>query len=105
MGFSAYSRLNYQLRSLYHQIAYGILFCGVIALITITANACQSQSGIVTALPQHPSIQVFFNQNQASRYTDPYRNIERFGDNLERVITDNISNAKQSLDIAVQELR
>lgn len=105
MGFSAYSRLNYQLRSLYHQIAYGILFCGVIALITITANACQSQSGIVTALPQHPSIQVFFNQNQASRYTDPYRNIERLGDNLERVITDNISNAKQSLDIAVQELR
>ncbi|MFN6141673.1 MAG: phospholipase D-like domain-containing protein [Pseudanabaena sp.] len=105
MGFSAYSRLNYQLRSLYHQIAYGILFCGVIALITITANACQSQSGIVPTLPQHPSIQVFFNQNQASRYTDPYRNIERLGDNLERVITDNISNAKQSLDIAVQELR
>ena len=105
MGFSAYSRLRYQLRSRYRQFVYGILFCGVIALVAIAANACQAQSGIVPALPQHPNIQVFFNQNQASKYTDPYRNIERLGDNLERVITDNISKAKVSLDIAIQELR
>jgi phosphatidylserine/phosphatidylglycerophosphate/cardiolipin synthase-like enzyme len=56
-------------------------------------------------LPQNPNIQVFFNQNQASRYTDPYRKIERLGDNLERVMIDNVSQSKVSLDIAVQELR
>lgn len=73
--------------------------------MAIAVNACQSDTGIVPALPQHPNIQVFFNQNQAARYTDPYRKIERLGDNLERVMIDNVSNAKFSLDVAVQELR
>ncbi|GBO56554.1 hypothetical protein APA_4889 [Pseudanabaena sp. lw0831] len=68
-------------------------------------NACKSESGIIPVLPQNPNIQVFFNQNQAARYTDPYRKIERLGDNLERVMIDNVSNSKVSLDIAVQELR
>jgi phosphatidylserine/phosphatidylglycerophosphate/cardiolipin synthase-like enzyme len=105
MGFLAYSPFRYQMRAGYRQFVYGFLFCGLIALTAITANACQAKSGIVPALPQHSNIQVFFNQNQASKYTDPYRNIERLGDNLERVITDNINKAKISLDIAVQELR
>jgi len=105
MGFSAYSRLHCQLRSRYRQIVYGILLCTVIVLTTLIANACQSQSGIVPALPQNSNIQVFFNQNQASRYTDPYRNIERLGDNLEKIIVDNINKSKVTLNIAVQELR
>jgi phosphatidylserine/phosphatidylglycerophosphate/cardiolipin synthase-like enzyme len=86
-------------------MVYWLLFCGVTLLMAITVNACQSETGIVPALPQHPNIQVFFNQNQAARYTDPYRKIERLGDNLERVMIDNVSNAKFSLDVAVQELR
>jgi phosphatidylserine/phosphatidylglycerophosphate/cardiolipin synthase-like enzyme len=105
MGSLTYSRLYHQFRSLFRQIVYWSLFCGVIALIAIAANACQSESGIVPALPQHPNIQVFFNHNQASKYTDPYRKIERLGDNLERVLIDNVSKSKVSLDIAVQELR
>jgi phosphatidylserine/phosphatidylglycerophosphate/cardiolipin synthase-like enzyme len=56
-------------------------------------------------LPQHPRIQVFFNYNQAEKYRDPYRQIERSGDNLEDVIIDNIDIAKSTVDIAVQELR
>ncbi|WP_434688248.1 phospholipase D-like domain-containing protein [Pseudanabaena minima] len=86
-------------------MVHWLLFCSVMLLIAIAVNACQSESGIVPALPQHPNIQVFFNQNQAARYTDPYRKIERLGDNLERVMIDNVSNAKFSLDVAVQELR
>jgi phosphatidylserine/phosphatidylglycerophosphate/cardiolipin synthase-like enzyme len=86
-------------------MVYWLLFCGVTLLMAIAVNACQSDTGIVPALPQHPNIQVFFNQNQAARYTDPYRKIERLGDNLERVMIDNVSNAKFSLDVAVQELR
>ena len=75
------------------------------ALVAIATNACQGQAGIVPSLEQHPQIQVFFNHNQAAKYTDPYRNIERLGDNLEKIIVDNINAAKSSLDIAVQELR
>lgn len=105
MGFLTYSRLRHQLRYFSRRLIYSFLFCGAIALIAIAANACQSQSGVIPVLPQHPNIQVFFNQNQAARYTDPYRNIGRLGDNLERVLTDNISKAKVSLDVAVQELR
>ncbi|PZO44522.1 MAG: competence protein ComE [Pseudanabaena frigida] len=105
MGFLTYSRSHHQIRSLYRQFVYWFLFFSVIALIAIAANACQSQAGIVPALPQHPNIQVFFNHNQAARYTDPYRNIERLGDNLERLLIDNVSKAKFSIDIAVQELR
>ena len=85
--------------------ASAILLCGIIALTISIAGGCQSPAGIVPPLPQHPNIQVFFNHSQASRYTDPYRNIERLGDNLEAVIIDNINLAKFSLDIAVQELR
>jgi phosphatidylserine/phosphatidylglycerophosphate/cardiolipin synthase-like enzyme len=105
MGFSTYLQLRQQYRSLFQQIAYGLLLCVVLALTVIVTNACQDQSGIIPALPQHSSIQVFFNQNQASRYTDPYRNITRLGDNLEKVVIDNVNKSKISLDIAVQELR
>ena len=104
MGSLTYSAHS-QLRSLSRQLVYWLQFCGVIALTAIALTACQAKSGIVPALPQHPNIQVFFNHNQAARYTDPYRNIERLGDNLERVLIDNVNKAKVSLDIAVQELR
>jgi phosphatidylserine/phosphatidylglycerophosphate/cardiolipin synthase-like enzyme len=59
---------------------------------------------LVAPLPQDPSIQVFFNHSQASVYQDPYRHIRRYGDNLEQVILDQITEAKVSIDIAVQEL-
>ncbi|PSN20484.1 competence protein ComE [filamentous cyanobacterium CCP5] len=59
---------------------------------------------ISTPLPQDPYIQVYFNQNQASVYTDPYRQIERYGDNLEQVIINQIQHAQSTLDIAVHEL-
>ena len=88
-----------------HRQASAILPCGIMALTVSIVGGCQSQTGIVPTLPQHPNIQVFFNYSQASRYTDPYRNIERLGDNLEAIIIDNINLAKFSLDIAVQELR
>ncbi len=58
----------------------------------------------VTALPQDPYVQVFFNQSEASVYTDPYRQIERYGDDLEQVIINAIESAQTSIDIAVQDL-
>jgi len=56
-------------------------------------------------LPQEPLIQAYFNQSQASVYTEPYRQQTRFGDDLEQIIIDSIKTANSSVDIAVQELR
>lgn len=58
-------------------------------------------------LPQDPHIQVYMNQNpaQGADYRDPYRDIERPGDDLEAVILSQINAAQTSIDLAVQELR
>ncbi len=58
-------------------------------------------------LPQDPAIQVYLNQNQAqgADYTDPYRQLQRPGDNLEQVVIDAINSAQTSVDLAIQELR
>jgi len=56
-------------------------------------------------LPQDAQIQVYFNQNEANRYTDPYRQFERSGDDLEAQILGLIQSAQSSVDVAVQEFR
>lgn len=74
-----------------------------VSLILITA--CQT-SDRVSDLPQDEFIQVYFNQRESDRhnYQDPYRQIQRGGDNLEAVILQEITAAKSSIDLAVQEL-
>jgi phosphatidylserine/phosphatidylglycerophosphate/cardiolipin synthase-like enzyme len=59
----------------------------------------------LTSLPQHPQIQAFFNQNPTHSYLEPYRGIQRPGDDLESIIIAEIDRAKQSIDIAVQEFK
>ncbi|MEA5511415.1 DUF655 domain-containing protein [Crocosphaera sp. UHCC 0190] len=58
-------------------------------------------------LPQDSLIQVYFNQNQAkgADYTDPYRQINRPGDNLEDILINTLNSAQSSVDMAVQEFR
>ncbi|MEO0704353.1 MAG: phospholipase D-like domain-containing protein [Cyanobacteria bacterium J06649_5] len=56
------------------------------------------------SLPQDPWVQVFFNQSEASVYRDPYRHIERHGDDLEQVVITAIDTATTSVDVAVQAL-
>jgi phosphatidylserine/phosphatidylglycerophosphate/cardiolipin synthase-like enzyme len=56
-------------------------------------------------LPQHSQIQAFFNQNPANSYLEPYRGIQRPGDDLEAQIIAEIDRAQQSIDIAVQEFK
>lgn len=51
------------------------------------------------------SHQSYFNYNDGSAYTDPYRNQFRQGDNLEEVLIAGISRATQSIDLAVHEFR
>jgi phosphatidylserine/phosphatidylglycerophosphate/cardiolipin synthase-like enzyme len=59
----------------------------------------------LSPLPQHPQIQAFFNQNPTHSYLEPYRGIQRSGDDLEAVIIGEIDRAQQSIDIAVQEFK
>ncbi|NEQ49679.1 MAG: competence protein ComE [Leptolyngbya sp. SIO3F4] len=55
-------------------------------------------------LPQDAHIQVFFNQTETQNYRDPYRRLQRSGDNLEQILLDAINQASISIDVAVQEL-
>lgn len=78
----------------------------------LTLNSCRKQETspqIIRPqpLPQDAQIQAYFNHNQAqgANYIDPYRKVERSGDNLEQVIIDKISSANQTVEVAVQEFR
>lgn len=51
------------------------------------------------------SVKSYFNHNSQAQYKEPYRNITRPGDDLEKVIITQINSAKKSVFVAVQELR
>ncbi len=57
------------------------------------------------ALPSQATLSVYFNQNAANRYTDPYRHIRRNGDNLETQIIKAIEGARERVWVSVQEIR
>ncbi|MGB6167345.1 MAG: phospholipase D-like domain-containing protein, partial [Geitlerinemataceae cyanobacterium] len=59
----------------------------------------------IEPLPQDPGVKVYFNQNQATEYTELDRDLTRPGDDLEQLILETISSAKIRVDVAVQELR
>ncbi|MGK7928214.1 MAG: phospholipase D-like domain-containing protein, partial [Spirulina sp.] len=84
--------------------------CLLFGVALLLLSGCQErsvQSKRPEPLPQDPSIAVYMNQNQAkgADYTDPYRQITRPGDNLERVIIDAIASAKSTIEVAIQEFR
>lgn len=78
-----------------------IFYCCLLLLV-----ACAKDANKVNSLPQDEFIQVYFNHRETPRhtYTDPYRKIERPGDNLEAKIIEEIDKAKSSIDLAVYEL-
>ena len=94
------------MQQFYQKIALFILlfFLGFYGLV-----ACDESEKIKEPppLPQDPFIKVYFNLNDAkgANYRDPYRQIDRPGDNLENIIIDTINSAQSTVDIAVQEFR
>jgi len=56
-------------------------------------------------LPQDPLIQVYFNHSQAAAYTEPYRQQQRLGDDLEQIMLEAIATAQSSIDVASHEFR
>lgn len=81
----------------------------LLGTICYSLVACQPQSTASVRslpLPQDPLVEVYFNHNQAqgANYQEPYRHIQRQGDNLEQLIVEAINSANASVDVAVQEL-
>ncbi|MGB7444305.1 MAG: phospholipase D-like domain-containing protein [Coleofasciculaceae cyanobacterium] len=75
----------------------------------MTLFACQkeveSQLTRPAPLPQDSAVQVYFNGSFSQEYTEPYREITRSGDDLEKLIVEAIASANSTVDVAVQELR
>lgn len=82
-----------------------LILCGTFATKFLRKEAPVKPSPAVPVLPQDPLIQAYFNQSNDSRYTEPYREQTRNGDNLEDQIIKSIHSARSSVDVAVQELR
>ena len=82
-----------------------IILCGTFATKFLRKEAPVKSSPALPVLAQDPLIQAYFNQSNTSRYTEPYREQTRTGDNLEEQIVKSINSARSSVDVAVQELR
>ncbi|MCC5627588.1 DUF655 domain-containing protein [Nostoc sphaeroides] len=79
-----------------------------IFLLIFPLAACQRVQSFnqrPAPLPQDPLVQVYFNHSESSEYKEAYRQQTRLGDDLEKQIVDAITQAKSTVDVAVQELR
>ncbi|MDJ0574671.1 MAG: phospholipase D-like domain-containing protein [Xenococcaceae cyanobacterium MO_234.B1] len=75
--------------------------------VLLLLSGCQKEISQDYHFPQDPYIQVFFNHRATGKeqYIDPYRKIQRPGDNLEAVIIEAINSSQSTIDLAVQELQ
>ncbi len=88
---------------LFSRLKYYFIF-----FLIFTLAGCQrvqSYDKRPAPLPQDPFIQVYFNHSESAEFSEPYRQQTRLGDDLEQKIVNAISQAKSTVDIAVQELR
>ncbi len=90
--------------SIFSQIRY-FLYIFLLLFPLVGCQSVKSSNQRLVPLPQDPLIQVYFNNSQSSQYQETYRQQTRLGDDLEKQIVDIISQAKSTIDIAVQELR
>lgn len=86
----------------YRQLCFGLI---VLVLGLSGCRRLQLRVQRPVPLPQDPFVQVFFNQNQSSSYTEPYRHQTRAGENLEQAAVNAIESAQTTVDVAVHELR
>jgi phosphatidylserine/phosphatidylglycerophosphate/cardiolipin synthase-like enzyme len=80
-----------------------LLFLGFTFWRQASAPAPASPT-LAAPLPQDPLIQAYFNHVQSASYTEPYRQQQRLGEDLEAVVVEAIASAQSSLQVAVHEL-
>ena len=85
-------------------LLFGLGFLLIIGLTQWHITSGLDPNPSLKPLPQDPYIQVYFNHSEANVYSEPYRGIERLGDNLEQLLIETIDQAQSSIDLAVQEL-
>jgi competence ComEA-like helix-hairpin-helix protein len=76
-----------------------------LGLVGVGCRQTVSEKRYPDPLPQDPNITVHFNQDPSNSYTEPYRQQQRRGDNLEAILVEAIRQATTSVDVAIQELR
>ncbi len=78
-----------------------------LCLFFLILFSCSNPQRELLDLKQDKLIKVYFNHesSKGKNYTEPYRQIQRSGDDLEEVILEAIEQATSNLDLAVQELR
>jgi phosphatidylserine/phosphatidylglycerophosphate/cardiolipin synthase-like enzyme len=81
------------------------IYTVLLFLVTACKQVNKNSPNRPQPLPQDPLTQVYFNHSESSEYQENYRQHNRQGDDLEKQIVDTISQAKSTIDIAVQELR
>jgi competence ComEA-like helix-hairpin-helix protein len=94
--------------SLLLRIYRRIVWITFLTAILTGCQRCQSpinQTKTLPPLPQDPFVQVYVNHNQAAEYEEPYRQQQRFGDDLEQIIVETIAQANYTVEVAVQEFR
>lgn len=87
---------------------YLIFFLIGLLIVLVILSQFRSQSllvGNLSPLPQHPLIHVHMNQSQAHTFTEPYRPYTRQGEDFEKIMIDEIKQAKSAVEVAVQEFR
>ncbi|MGB7085438.1 MAG: phospholipase D-like domain-containing protein [Phormidesmis sp.] len=97
-----FQRIRHQRRFLL--VALGLSLVAGSSVWRITTASTPAVQPLIAPLPQDPYLQVFFNHSEASVYSEPYRQIDRLGDDLEQAVITAIEQATTSVDIAVQAL-
>lgn len=82
-----------------YRLLGGLCFC-------LLLTSCANNNILEDELVQNKSVRAYFNHRHTKNqtFTDPYRKIERSGDDLEAIIIQEIATAKFSIELAVQEL-
>lgn len=80
-------------------------FSFFLILAIAACQRVQSDNNRLAPLPQDPFVKVYFNHSESAQYKEPLRQQTRLGDDLEQQIVNTISQAKSTVDVAVQELR
>ncbi|MDG2989734.1 phospholipase D-like domain-containing protein [Candidatus Synechococcus calcipolaris G9] len=87
---------------------YLILFVIGLLIALVILSQFRSQPllvGNLSPLPQHPLLHVHMNNSQAHTFTEPYRPYTRQGEDFEKIMIDEIKQAKAAVEVAVQEFR
>jgi phosphatidylserine/phosphatidylglycerophosphate/cardiolipin synthase-like enzyme len=91
--------------SLLYSLALGSVTVAIFFGYWLWSRAQAGNSVNLPKLPQDESIQVYFNHDRSTEFTEPYRQKTRRGQDLAAKLIADIDRAQSQIDVAVQELQ